>query len=180
MMTSIAIVREKELGTMELLLASPMKPGYVLFSKVVPYFTLSVVNLMTILLLSVFVLGVPVSGSLFWLVVVSFLFIIVALSLGILISTLVRTQVAAMLISGMALMMPVMILSGMIFPVENMPVFLQLLSHIVPAKWYISAVKKFMIQGLPVYHVGKEFAVLAFMALLFIAVSLKKFKVRLA
>ena len=179
MMTSIAIVREKELGTMEVLLASPMKPGYVVFSKVIPYFTLSVINLITILLLAVFVLGVPVSGSLFWLVVVSFLFITVALSLGILISTLVRTQVAAMLISGMALMMPVMLLSGMIFPVENMPWILQMLSHVVPAKWYICAVKKFMIQGLPVNFVVKEFAILAFMALLFITVSIKKFKVRL-
>jgi ABC-2 type transport system permease protein len=180
MMTSIAIVREKETGTMEVLLASPMKPGYLIFAKVVPYFTLSVINLITILLLAVFVLGVPVSGSLFWLVVVSFLFIMVALSLGILISTLVRTQVAAMLISGMALMMPVMLLSGMIFPVENMPVILQLLSHIVPAKWYIYAVKKFMIQGLPVQFVAKEFAVLTVMALLFITVSIKKFKVRLS
>jgi ABC-2 type transport system permease protein len=179
MMTSIAIVREKELGTMEVLLASPMKPSYVIFSKVIPYFTLSLVNLATILLLSVFVLGVPVSGSLFWLVVTSFLFITVALSLGILISTLVRTQVAAILISGMALMMPVMLLSGMIFPVENMPKILQLLSHIVPAKWYIYAVKKFMIQGLPVQFVWKEFGVMVFMALLFITVSMKKFKVRL-
>ena len=180
MMTSIAIVREKELGTMEVLLASPMKPGYVVFSKVIPYFTLSVFNLITILLLAVYVLGVPVSGSLFWLVVVSFLFITVALSLGILISTLVRTQVAAMLISGMALMMPVMLLSGMIFPVENMPAILQLLSHMVPAKWYISAVKKFMIQGLPVNFAIKEFAILALMALLFITVSIKKFKIRLS
>jgi ABC-2 type transport system permease protein len=179
MMTSIAIVREKEMGTMEVLLASPMKPGYVIFSKVIPYFTLSVINLITILLLSVFVLGVPVSGSLFWLMIVSFLFIMVALSLGILISTVVRTQVTAMLISGMALMMPVMLLSGMIFPVENMPKILQLLSHVVPAKWYISAVKKFMIQGLPVGFVVKEFAILALMALFFVTVSIKKFKVRL-
>ena len=179
MMTSIAIVREKEMGTMEVLLASPMRAGYIIFSKVIPYFALSVVNLITILLLSVFVLGVPVSGSLFWLVMLSFLFIIVALSLGILISTVVRTQVAAMLISGMALMMPVMILSGMIFPIENMPVILQYLSHIVPAKWYIRAVKTLMIEGLPVFFAVKEFAILAFMALFLITVSIKKFKVRL-
>ncbi|MCL1974181.1 MAG: ABC transporter permease [Bacteroidetes bacterium] len=179
MMTSIAIVREKEMGTMEVLLASPMRPGYLIFSKVVPYFSLSMVNLMTILFLSVFVLGVPVSGSLFWLLIASFLFITVALSLGILISTIVRTQVAAMLISGMALMMPVMLLSGMIFPVENMPLLLQLLSHAVPAKWFILSVKKLMIQGLPVHYVRKEFGILAFMAILFISVSIKNFKVRL-
>ncbi|MCL2728039.1 MAG: ABC transporter permease [Bacteroidales bacterium] len=179
MMTSISIVREKELGTMEVMLASPMRPGSIIFSKVIPYFVLSVVNLVTILLLSVFVLGVPVSGSLFWLVILSFLFIIVALSLGILVSTIVRTQVAAMLISGMALMMPVMILSGMIFPIENMPLFLQYLSHVVPAKWYIRAVKVLMIEGLPVSFAAKEFVVLALMALLLITVSIKKFKVRL-
>jgi len=179
MMTSIAIVREKEMGTMEVLLASPMKPGAVIFSKVIPYFTLSVVNLITILLLAVFVLGVPVSGSLFWLTIVSFLFIAVALSLGILISTIVDTQVAAMLISGMALMVPVMLLSGMIFPVENMPQILQLISHIVPAKWYIRAVKVLMIEGLPVIYVAKELAILTLMALLLTTVSLKKFKIRL-
>ena len=179
MMTSISIVREKEMGTMEVLLASPMRPGYVIFSKVIPYFVLSVVNLITILLLAIFVLGVPVSGSLFWLTILSFLFIVVALSLGILISTLVRTQMAAMLISGMALMMPVMLLSGMIFPVENMPIILQTISHLVPAKWYISAVKKLMIQGLPVRYVAQQFAVLAFMAALLMGASLSKFKVRL-
>ena len=179
MMTSISIVREKEMGTMEVLLASPMRAGNVIFSKVIPFFTLSIINLSTILLLSVFVLDVPVSGSLFWLVVISFLFIIVALSLGIFISTMVRTQVAAMLISGMALMMPTMILSGMIFPVENMPVILQYLSHAVPAKWYIHAVKILMIEGLPVHCVVREFIVLASMALLFITVSVQKFKVRL-
>ena len=179
MMTAIAIVREKETGTMELLLASPMKPGAVIFSKVVPYFTLSIINLITILLLSVFVLGVPVSGSLFWLIIISFLFIFVALSLGILISTIVRTQVAAMLMSGMGLMMPVMILSGMIFPIENMPIILQVLSNVVPAKWYIRAVKVLMIEGLSVSFVLKEFAILAFMALLLITISLKKFKIRL-
>lgn len=179
MMTSIAIVREKEMGTMEILLASPIKPVYIILAKMAPYFTLSFVNLSTILLLSVFVLNVPVAGSLFWLVFVSLIFIMVALSLGLLVSTIVNTQVAAMLVSGMGFMMPVMLLSGMIFPIESMPVALQWFTNIIPAKWYISAVRKLMIQGVDVIYVWKEIAVLLLMAILLITVSLKKFKIRL-
>jgi ABC-2 type transport system permease protein len=179
MMTSIAIVREKEMGTMEVLLASPMKPIYVILSKMSPYFVISWINLISILLLSVFVLNVPVSGSLFWLVILSLLFIIVALSLGLLISTLVDTQVAAMLASGMGLMMPVMILSGMMFPIESMPKILQGLSAIIPARWYIAAVKKIMIEGTPVVYILKEMGILAGMAVVILTVSLKNFKTRL-
>ncbi|WP_029905687.1 ABC transporter permease [Prevotella sp. 10(H)] len=179
MMTSIAIVREKEMGTMEVLLASPIKPIYIILAKMVPYFTLSFVNLSTILLLSVFVLQVPVAGSLFWLTIVSLIFILVTLSLGLLVSTLVDTQVAAMLVSGMGFMMPVIMLSGMIFPLESMPVALQWFANIVPARWYISAVRKLMIQGVDVIYIWKEMAILAGMAILLITVSLKKFKIRL-
>ena len=180
MMTSIAIVREKEMGTMEVLLASPMKPIYVIISKMVPYFVISWVNLITILLLSVYVLGVPISGSLLWLNTLSLIFILVALALGLLISTIVDTQVAAMLVSGMGFMMPVMLLSGMIYPIENMPPILQGISCIIPARWYIAAVKKLMIEGLPVSFVFKELTILTGMAIFIITVSLKKFKTRLA
>ena len=179
MMTSIAIVREKETGTMEVLLASPMKPIFIILAKAVPYLVLSLVDLTSILLLSVFLLDVPIAGSLFWLAIASFLFIMVALSLGLLISTIVDTQVAAMLASGMGLMMPVIILSGMIFPIESMPGILQWLSGIIPARWYISAVRKLMIEGVDVVYVLKEMAILAGMALFLMAVSLRKFKVRL-
>ncbi len=179
MMTSIAIVREKEMGTMEVLLASPIKPIYIILAKAVPYLTLSLVNLGSILLLSVFVLKVPVAGSLFWLTIVSLIFIMVALTLGLLVSTLVNTQIAAMLVSGMGFMMPVMVLSGMIFPVESMPVVLQWFSDIIPAKWYISAVRKLMIQGVGVGFIIKEMSILLGMAALLLAISLKKFKVRL-
>lgn len=179
MMTSIAIVREKEMGTMEVLLASPMKPIYIILAKVVPYLTLSAVNLTSILLLSVFVLKVPVVGSLFWLAVVSVAFIMVALALGLLVSTIVKTQVAAILVSGMGFMMPVMLLSGMIFPVESMPQILQWLSNIIPARWYVSAVRKLMIQGVDYIFIWKELVVLLSMAIVLLAVSLKKFKVRL-
>lgn len=180
MMTSISIVREKEVGTMEVLLVSPMKPIYIILAKAVPYFALSIVNLCTILLLSVFVLGVPISGSLFWLIIVSLIFILVSLSIGLLISTLVETQVAAMLISGLVFMMPTMLLSGMVFPVENMPGILRAISDIIPAKWYIMAVKKLMIQGLSIDYALLELGILSGMALFFIFVSLKNFKNRLA
>ena len=159
MMTSISIVREKETGTMEVLLVSPVKPLFIILAKAVPY--------------------VPVAGSLFWLVVVSLLFIFVSLALGLLISTVTRTQVAAMLVSGLMLMMPTMLLSGMIFPIESMPVLLQAISAVLPARWYIQAVRKLMIEGVDVSLVLMEVGILATMAVLLITVSFKKFKHRL-
>lgn len=179
MMTSISIVREKETGTMEILLVSPVRPLFVILSKAVPYFVLSFVNLVTILLLSVYVLEVPVAGSLFWLIAVSLLFIFVSLALGLLISSVTRTQVAAMLASGLILMMPTMILSGMIFPIESMPLVLQGISAILPARWYIRAVRKLMIEGVDVTLVMQEIGILALMAVVLITISFKKFKNRL-
>lgn len=179
MMTSISIVREKETGTMEILLVSPVKPLFVILSKAVPYFVLSFINLVTILLLSVYVLHAPVAGSLFWLITVSLLFIFVSLALGLLISSVTRTQVAAMLASGLILMMPTMILSGMIFPIESMPLVLQIISDILPARWYIQAVRKLMIEGVDITLVLKEVGILALMAAVLITISFKKFKNRL-
>jgi len=179
MMTSIAIVREKEMGTMEILLVSPMKPIYIILSKISPYFVLSFVNFATIMLLSVYVLKVPIVGSLMSLVAVSLLYIFVSLSLGLLVSTLTNSQQAAMLISGMALMIPVMLLSGMIFPIENMPLPLQWFSDLIPAKWYIIAVKSIMIKGLGITSVLKEVGILCLMSVVLVGISLKKFKIRL-
>lgn len=179
MMTSISIVREKEMGTMEVLLVSPVPPLFIILAKAVPYFVLSFINLVTILLLSVYVLHVPVAGSLFWLIAVSLLFIFVSLALGLLISIITRTQVAAMLASGLVLMMPTMLLSGMIFPIESMPLLLQLISDVLPARWYIQAVRKLMIEGVPVALVLKEIAILSLMAVVLLTVSFKKFKNRL-
>lgn len=179
MMTSIAIVREKEMGTMEILLVSPMKPIYIILSKITPYFVLSCVNFATIMLLSVFVLGVPIAGSFMSLVAVSLLYIFVSLSFGLFVSTITNSQQAAMLVSGMGLMIPVMLLSGMMFPIENMPLPLQFISNIVPAKWYIRAVKAIMIEGLGITSVLKEVGVLCLMGIVLVTISLKKFKVRL-
>ncbi|MCC8146351.1 MAG: ABC transporter permease [Bacteroidales bacterium] len=179
MMTSIAIVREKERGSMEILLASPIQPILIIISKAVPYFTLSIVNLITILLLSVFVLNVPIAGSLSLIIFASLLFILVALLFGLLISNIVQTQVAAMLISGMGLMMPTMLLSGMMFPIESMPAILQWLSAIMPARWYIEAIRKLMIQGVDGIYIIKEFVILLIMIFVLLIISLKRFKIRL-
>lgn len=164
---------------MEVLLASPLNSATILLSKTIPYLVLSIVNLITILLLSVYVLKVPIVGSLLLLISVSVLFIFLSLSLGLLISTLVQTQVTAIIISGIGLMMPVLILSGMIFPISNMPVFLQWLSALVPARWYISAVKKIMIQGLGFFAVAKEVAILIGMIVALVLMSIRNIKPRM-
>ena len=179
MMTSVSIVREKETGTMEELLVSPVRPINIIFAKMIPYFTLSCFNLITILLIARYILGVPVDGSLFFIALISLIYIILALALGLLISTLVRTQVTAMLISVMSLMLPVLLLSGMIFPIESAPVFFQWVSCAIPARWYISAMKKLMIEGLSVGYVVNEMIVLSVMAVGLISISLFKFKNRL-
>jgi ABC-2 type transport system permease protein len=179
MMTSISIAREKEKGTMEILLVSPMKPLTIILAKAVPYFALSLINLTNILLLAVFMLHVPIAGSLALLIAFSMIFIFVCLALGLLISSMVNSQLVALLISGMALMAPIMLLSGMLFPIENMPWFLRIIAEIIPARWFIVGVKKIMIKGLGVTSIFKETAILGSMAIVLITVSLKKFKNRL-
>ncbi len=179
MMTSVSITREKERGTMEVLLVSPMKPLYVILSKAVPYFFLSLVNLATILLIAYFIMHVPIAGSLFWLLMISLVYIFVCLTLGLLISTVVETQMAALIISAMGLMMPVMLMSGMMFPIENMPVYLRWISDVIPARWYIEAIRKLMIMGLGFSAIIQELAVLVGMGIVLIAISLRKFKIRL-
>lgn len=179
LMTSVSIAREKELGTMEVILVSPMPPILIILSKVVPYFTISVINFINVLILAVFLLKVPIAGSFILLCSVSFLFIIVALSLGLLISSATDKQIVALLASAMGLMMPVVMLSGLMFPIENMPIILQAVAQIIPAKWYIEAVRTVMIKGLGLFDVLEEIAVLSFMAVVLISISLKKFKIRL-
>lgn len=180
MMTAVSIVREKELGTMEVLLVSPFRPEWVILSKAVPYLILSLVNVATILLLSVFVLNLPVKGSVFLLFAVSTLFIITSLALGLFISVRARTQQTAMLVSLMGMLLPTLLFSGFMFPIENMPLVLQYVSNVVPAKWYYIIVKNIMIKGLGFDAVWKESLILLGIALFFLVVSLKKFKVRLA
>jgi len=179
MMTSISIVREKEKGTMEVLLVSPVRPLMVIIAKAMPYLVLAFGILITILLMARFVLGVPLAGSLFWILVVSTLYILLALSLGLLISNVAQTQLVALLLSAMVLLMPVVMLSGMLFPVESMPTILQWLSAIVPPRYYIEAMRKLMIMGVGIGEVAREVAVLAGMTVVLLTIALKKFEVRL-
>jgi ABC-2 type transport system permease protein len=179
MMTSIAIVREKEMGTMEVLLVSPLKPIAIILAKAIPYLTLSLVNVASILLLSVYILDVPIMGNLWLLVAETILFILTSLSLGLLISSVTSSQQIAMLISMMALMLPTIIFSGFMFPIENMPLVLQIISNIVPAKWYFFIVKGVMIKGLTVEALWMETTILTGMTIFLIGVSYAKFKIRL-
>ena len=179
MMTSISITREKELGTMEILLVSPLKPIQVIIGKVIPYIFLSIINAIVIVLLSIFVFKMPIAGSLFLLAVESVLFILTSLSLGILISTISESQQTAMMISLMALMLPTILLSGFIFPISSMPLPLQIISNIIPAKWFIIILKGVMLKGVGLQFIWKETLVLIGMTLFFIGLSIKKYKIRL-
>lgn len=179
MMTSISIAREKEMGTMEILLASPLKPIQIVVGKVIPYFVLSFANAIIIIALAYFLFNVPIAGSLVLLLAESMLFILMALSLGIMISTLTQTQQTAMMISIFSLMLPTMLLSGFIFPVENMPIALQYLSNIVPPKWYIIIIKKIMLMGTSFKYVWMETLILVGMCMVFMLISVKRFKIRL-
>lgn len=179
MMTSISIVKEREIGTMEVLLVSPVKPWLIVISKTIPYFVLSFVNVTSIILLSVYVLGMPIEGSVILLFILSTLYIFCALALGLFISTVAKTQEAAMFISLVGLMLPIMLLSGYIFPVANMPIILQVIANFVPAKWYIIIVKSVMIKGLGLANIWKEVLILFAMTAFFIMLSIKRFKTRL-
>ena len=179
MMTSISITREKELGTMEILLVSPLKPFLVIIGKVIPYIFLSIINAIVIIVLGIFVFKMPVQGSLVLLGLESILFIITALSLGILISTVAATQQTAMMMSLMGLMLPVILLSGFIFPISSMPVPLQILSNIIPAKWFIIIIKGIMLKGVGLQYLWKETLILLGMTLFFIGLSAKQYKIRL-
>lgn len=179
MMTSVSIVREKETGTMEVLLVSPVRPVKIIFAKMIPYFAISCVVLVTILLLARYLLGVPMTGGVWGIFSLSLLYLMLSLSLGLLVSTIAKTQMAALLISAMVMMMPILMLSGMLFPIENLPMFFQVVSNIVPARWYIDAVRKMMIQGLPIVAVWKNCAILLGMTVVILGVSLKKFNDKL-
>jgi ABC-2 type transport system permease protein len=179
MMTSISITREKELGTMEVLLVSPLRPFQVIIGKVFPYIFLSIINATIILVLGVFVFEMPIQGSLFLLAFESILFIITALSLGILISTIAQSQQTAMMISLMGLMLPVIILSGFIFPVSSMPLPLQILSNTIPAKWFIIIIKAVMLKGATIEVIWKETLILMGMTIFFIGLSINRYKIRL-
>lgn len=178
MMTSIAIVKEKEMGTMEILLASPLSPIVIVLAKLVPYFVISCLNLATILILSTLLLHIPIAGSLIGFVAITMLYILVSLLLGLFISNCVGSQLAAMLLS-LLLIVPTVYLSGLAFPIESMPIALQRASAIVPARWYVDIARRLMIQGVAVRYVFQQVMVLVLMAAVLLVVSWKMFKTRL-
>lgn len=179
-LTSVSIVREKEMGTMEILLVSPFKPVYVVLAKAVPYLVLAMVDFVIILLLSILALEMPVRGNLLLLFMESTLFIISCLSLGLLISSVTRSQQTAMMVSMMGMMLPTILFTGFIFPLENMPLPLQLISNLLPSRWFYVIVKAVMLKGLGIGVVWKETLVLAGMTLVLLSISIKSFKTRLA
>jgi len=178
-LTSVSIVKEKELGTMEVLLVSPFKPIWVLIAKAIPYLVLSILNFTVILLMAVFVLGVEVRGNVPLLFFESILFIITCLSLGLLISNATNSQQTALLLSLMVMMLPTIIFTGFMMPLENMPVPFQVISNIVPAKWYYNIIKSVMLKGLGFEYVWKETLVLGGMTVFLLTIALKKFKTTL-
>jgi ABC-2 type transport system permease protein len=180
MMTSISITREKEMGTMEVLLVSPLKPMQIIIGKVFPYIFIAFSIAIIILVMGFTVFGMPVQGNLFLLMGECLLFIIMALSLGIFISTVTQTQQIAMMISMFALMLPTILLSGFIFPIENMPYPLQILSNIVPTRWFIVIIKAILLKGVGLAYIWKETLIILGMTVIFIGLSIKKFKVRLS
>jgi ABC-2 type transport system permease protein len=179
LMTSISITREKELGTMEILLVSPLRPIQIIFGKVTPYMALAFINSIFILGVGHFIFKVPVNGSLVLLFGLCFLFILVALTLGIMISTMVKTQQSAMLISMAGLMLPTILLSGFIYPIENMPLVLQWLSVIMPPRWFLLALKDVMLKGTGLFYIWKEVLFLLIILAILVTISVKKFKIRL-
>jgi ABC-2 type transport system permease protein len=180
MMTAITIVKEKETGTMEIMLVSPLQPIKIVLAKAVPYLLLSVVNIISILLLSVFILDVPIQGNVALLMFESILFTLVSLSLGLLISASCETQQTAMFISLIGMFLPTVMFSGFMFPVENMPKPMQVISNIVPAKWYYIIVRSVMIKGVGFNAIWKETLVLTGMMFFFLAMAIRNFKIRLA
>ncbi|WP_297332966.1 ABC transporter permease [Flavobacterium sp.] len=180
LMTSVSIVREKELGTMEVLLVSPVNPFLIIIAKALPYFTLSIVNFIIIIIMCNLLLEIPVKGSILLLFGITSIFIVCCLSLGLLISNSTQSQQIAMLTSLMGMLMPTLLFTGFMFPIENMPVALQVVSNVVPSRWYYTIVKSIMIKGLGFSAIWKETLILVVMTILLLGISFKKFKIRLA
>lgn len=179
MMTSISIVKEKETGTMEVLLVSPVKPAYIIISKMIPYLLLSFIDLIIILVLAYYVLEVPLAGGVGSIILVSVVYLILSLALGMMVSNIVKNQIAALLISAMVLMMPVLIFSGLMFPLENLPWALRWISYVIPARWYIDAMRKLMIEGVALSGVMLELGILTLEVVILTIASMRKFNDRL-
>jgi len=179
LMTSVSIAREKETGTLEVLLVSPVKALTIIVAKMIPYLVVGVVDLVIILLMSKFILGLPMAGSLFWMCISSLIYIILGLSIGLLVSTVVKTQVVASLSVAIVFLFPMLMLSGMLFPIESMPRIFQYISCIIPARWYMAIMRNLMIQGTSFIYLAKEFVILIIMTVAVLGVALRKFNDKL-
>lgn len=178
-LTAVSIVREKEFGMMEVLLVSPVRPIYVLVSKSIPYFVLSFLNLAVILVMSYSLLGIPFNGNVLLILIVGMLYILACLALGLMISNITSSQAFAMMISMAGIMLPTLIFTGFLFPLENMPQFFQWISYIIPARWFFLIFQSIMLKGLGFEAVWREMSVLLIMSIALTAMSLKRFKIRL-
>lgn len=178
-LASVSVVREKETGTMEILLVSPVKPIYVLIAKAVPYFVLSVAIFVVVIIISHTLLDVPIRGSLILISLVSIIYTLTCLSFGLLISNITRTQTEAMLISIVGIMLPIILFTGFLFPLENMPAVYRWIANVVPARWYYLVIQSVMLKGLGLMAVWKELLILVGMTLILVGISLKKYSIRL-
>ena len=179
LMTSITVTREKEMGSMEVLLVSPLNSGQIILGKVLPYLLLSLVNVLTVLAMARWIYQVPFEGSFLLFMVEAFLFIFTALALGLLISTLSNNQQTAMMIALAGLLLPTILLSGFIFPISSMPEILQWISIAIPARWFLEIVRGIMLKGVDLAVLWQETLILAGMAAFFIIISTMRFQNRL-
>ena len=180
MMASLAIVKEKESGTMEVLLVSPVRPPVIVLAKLVPYLLIGMINIVVILLISVFVLKVPVAGNIFLLFFVGTIFTLSSLALGIMVSVLTKTQRSAIIISIAGLMLPAITLSGFIFPLDSLSMGMKVIVHAMPVTLFISSARNIMIKGLGMEAVYPELCGLVVITVVLIAISIKCFKNRLS
>lgn len=179
LMTSISVVREKEMGTMEILLVSPLRPATIILAKAVPYLAIALFDVALVISISHFVLGVPIAGNLLLIFSLSLVYTFAVLALGLLISTVAETQQAAMITAGVGLMLPSILLSDLIFPIDSMPLILQAISYLIPARWFITALRDVMIKGVGFEIIWPQFLILLIMGVLLLTISIKKFKNRL-
>jgi ABC-2 type transport system permease protein len=179
MLTSMTISRENEMGTMEQILVSPVKPIEIILGKVLPYIGLAFLDGLIILLLGIFIFNVPFIGSVFSLMILSTLYIITALALGLMISTVAKSQQVAMLVAIAATLLPTIMISGFIFPLKSMPVFLQYFSYIVPAKYYLIIIRGIMLKGNTLFQLTGQIFSLLVITLFLLGNAVRKFSINL-
>lgn len=179
LMTAISISREKETGTMEMLLVSPIRPTAIVAGKVIPYIVLGFVSVLLVLVAAWSVFGVPLRGSLGLLLAESGLYIVTALALGIVISTKAPNQRTAMIAALAGLLLPTMLLSGFIFPIDSLPQPLRWLSYVVPARWFLTIVRGIMLKGAGLATLWQETLILIGMTILFLVRGSRGLAIRL-